>query len=528
MTLVRVLDLAAAASALSLASALVVWWARPEILFLIVLGIVSVRLAVAPIAVPATDPHRVVAAGIVLYALVFSFVAVTRHVTFQTHALDLGYYVQLTWNIARGHGPYVSLPEMHAWGDHLSPIMYLFAPAFWVVPGAVVLLVAQSVALALGAVPVCALARRRVADARPAAAFAVLSLRNPSLHGINVRDFHPAAIAIPLLLAALYFAEVGRPGLFALAAAGAMLCREDASLPVAGLGAWLALAHGRRLWGAATAIVAIAVLVAEVRFVIPWFRGEPYPHLARYAQYGHSLGDIVLGLLRHPGRVVGTLLSAERLVYLGALFAPLAFLPLLAPADLIGAIPALAQNLLSSDPILHHHRTQYQSFVLPFVIAAAIGGYARLARRSPGRWPVAVLVVAAIVSLALAARTVNNLAVVRWRPSPEQRAASGVLGQVPRDAVVSAQDPYVPHLSLRSHVFVFPVGIERADHLVLNVASYPWRNLPGVTMEREGNEMLITVPGGREHRYAIVAAAGPHLLLRAETAGKVPGSRDGR
>jgi uncharacterized membrane protein len=452
---------------------------------------------------------------------------VTRHFTFQTHALDLGYYVQLSWNIARGHGPYVSLPEMHAWGDHLSPIMYLFAPAFWVVPGPVVLLVAQSAALALGALPVFALAGRRLGDARPAAAFAVLYLLNPTLHGINVRDFHAAAIAIPLLLVALYFGEVGRPGLFALAAAGAMLCREDAALPVAGLGAWLALARGRRAWGAATAVLAIAVVIADVRVVIPWFRGEPYPHLGRYAQYGSSLGEIALGLLRDPGRVVATLLHSDRFVYLGALLAPLAFLPLLAPADLIGAMPALAQNLLSSDPILHHHRTQYQSFVLPFLIAAAIGGYARLARRSPGRWPIGVLVVAAILSLALAARTVNNLAVARWWPSPEQRAAFGVLRQVPPEAVVSAQDPYVPHLSLRPHVFVFPVGIERADHLVLNVASYPWRNLPGVTMEREGGEVLITLPGGRQHRYAVVAAAGPHLVLRRRSAARATRERRG-
>src|SRR5678816_4479140 len=87
--------------------------------------------------VPAWRPRRVVAVGIAAYAVLFSFVTVTRHLTFATHALDLGYYVQLTWNLARGAGPRVSLPEMHAWGDHLSPIMYLFVPAFWLAPGAV-------------------------------------------------------------------------------------------------------------------------------------------------------------------------------------------------------------------------------------------------------------------------------------------------------------------------------------------------------------------------------------------------------
>jgi hypothetical protein len=49
---VRVLDVAAVALAVTLRSALVVWWARPETLFLILLGVVSVRLLIDPIAPP--------------------------------------------------------------------------------------------------------------------------------------------------------------------------------------------------------------------------------------------------------------------------------------------------------------------------------------------------------------------------------------------------------------------------------------------------------------------------------------------
>src|SRR5260370_14727481 len=96
---------------------------------------------------------------------------------------------------------------MHAWGDHLSPIMYLFVPAFWLMPSATVLLVGQSVLLALGALPVLGIARHRFQDERPAAALALLYLVHPSLHGIDVRHFHAAALALPLLLAAIYFAE---------------------------------------------------------------------------------------------------------------------------------------------------------------------------------------------------------------------------------------------------------------------------------------------------------------------------------
>ena len=509
----RLLDATALALALALLTALVHWWARPEILFLLLLGAVSLRLVVAPIVVPAFHPRRVLLIGVVAYALAFSFVTVSRHLTFLTHALDLGYYVQLTWNLAGGRGPRVSLPEMHAWGDHLSPIMYLFVPIFWVAPGPVPLLIAQSVALALGALAVFGIARRRLGDGRPAAAFAVLYLVNPSLHGINVRDFHAAALAIPLLLAAIYAAETRRPWMFIAASLLTLLCREDAALAVVGLGAWLAVGRRRWLPGALTAAAALAVLVVDIRWVIPWYRGAAYPHLGRYAHLGGSLGGILTGALLHPLAVLESVLTGGRLVYLLAMLAPLGFLPLLSPVDLLGALPALAQNLLSGDPILQNHRTQYQAFVLPFLIVAAIAGYARVARRSD-RWPAAVLGVAMVASLALASRTVNNFALARWWPATEQRAAYGMLAGVPPAAAVSAQDPYVPHLSLRALVFVFPVGIEKSDYVLLNVATYPWRSLPDVTMERDGQTVTIRVSPGREYRYAVAGEAGPHLSLR--------------
>jgi len=515
LTAARLLDLVALALGACLLSTLLFAWWRPEEVVLAMLGVVSLRLLLRPVALPMWRPRRVVALGVMTYAVLFSFVTVTRHYTFLTHALDLGYYVQLVWNLAGGRGPRVSLPEMHAWGDHLSPIMYLFVPAFWVAPGAVALLVAQSALLGLGAVAVFGIARRRLGDERPAAAFAVLYLVNPSLHGINVRDFHAAALVIPLLLAAIWAVEAERPLWACGAAALALLCREDAAIAVVGLGMWAALARGLWLWGAGLAAGALGLLYAELRWVIPQYRGEAYSHLGRYGHLGRSLTEIVSTMLLHPLRAAAGLLTLERLVYLGALLAPLALLPLAVPLEMVGAVPGLAQNLLSRDPILFHHRTQYQAFVLPFLFVAAVAGYARLAARRPGRMPAAVLVVAMVASLALSSRTVNQLAVYRFWPTPEQRAAYRVMAAVPAGAAVSAQDPYVPHLAMRPLVFVFPVGLEKSDHVLVNATTYPWRSLPGATMVREGDTVSISpAPGGPEYRYAVAAEAGPHLLLR--------------
>jgi len=100
-------------------------------------------------------------------------------------------------------------------------------------------------------------------------------------------------------------------------------------------------------------------------------------------------------------------------------------------------------------------------------------------------------------------------------PKLEHRQAFEVMAQVPAEAAVSAQDPYVAHLALRPLVFVFPVGIEKADYLLLNTTSYPWRKDPHVIMKREGDTVTITNGvGGPTYRYGVAAERGPILLLR--------------
>jgi uncharacterized membrane protein len=514
----RLLDLGCVLAGAAFFSTLLWWWWRPDEVFLLLLGLLAVRLWVAPIAVPAWPPRRVLAVGILTYAATFSFITVTRHLTLLTHALDLGYYVQLTWNLARGAGPLVSLPEMNAWGDHLSPIMYLLAPLFWVTPGAVALLVAQAVALALGALAVFGIAARRLGDEGPAAVFALLYLVNPSLHGINVRDFHAAALAIPLLLAAIYFAERDSFWLFTLAVMLALGTREDATIPVVGLGIWLAIEKRRWLWGGVTAVAAFALLVVDTRWLIPYFRGAPYPHLGRYAPFGGSVPEIATAMLLHPFRLLGALWSWPRLLYLCNLLAPLVFLPLLAPTALLALLPGLLENLLGQDPVLFNHRTQYQSFVLPVLMIGAITGYAKLARTHPGPWPVRALTAAIIASLAFTSPTVNDLALQRFWPREEHRQAWEVMAQVPAGASLSAQDQYVAHLSLRPLVFVFPVGLEKAQYALVNAQSYPWRRLPDVRMRQEDRE-VVTITGIAsvpELRFRVKYRAGPHLLLEKQ------------
>jgi uncharacterized membrane protein len=355
---------------------------------------------------------------------------------------------------------------MHAWGDHFSPILYLFVPLGWLAPGATALLLAQTVIFAAGAVAIAGFAARRLGDPRLAAGFALLYLLSPTLHGINIRDIHPTAFAIPLLLAAAWAVDARRPWWAAAAVVLALAGREDAAIAGVGFGVWLALARRRRAAGAGVAVACLALLWFDINVLMPHFRGEPYPHLIRrWAYLGETLPEVLVSLAVRPWRWMPVVFTLDKAVYLLALLAPLGFLPLAAPRVAAAALPGLAMNLLSTDPVLFHHRTPYQAFVLPFLLLAAVDGFAAL--RGAAWWPRRVprgapLVAAALVALVLSARTVNDLGVGKWALGPEQRAIHALLARVPPAVAVSVNERLVPHLATRAEVYVFPTGVERS------------------------------------------------------------------
>ena len=361
--------------------------------------------------------------------------------------------------------------DLHGWGDHFTIILYLMAPLYWAVPSVVAMLVVQCVALAMGAFAVWGLARRLLDDDRLAA---VLFLVNPTLHGINLRDFRPQAFAIPLLALAVR----RRPGT-----------------------------------GVATAVFALAWLVMATRWAIPFFREETYSHLWRWGHLGESIDAIVLGMLTRPGEVLGFVFGLGRLRYLAAMLAPWAFLPLLGPLALVPALPPLAANVLSADPVLFHHRTQYGGYLLPFLTLSAIAGIGRLAAWKGERAVRLALGLVFIVSIAMTARTVNGLMVSRWWPDARTRNVHALVAMVPPGVVVGTEERIVPHLAHRPHVYIFPQRLESCEWVLVDVGPGSEYSFREYRPERVGTQVTFRSKAAVEHTFTVVAERGSLLLL---------------
>jgi uncharacterized membrane protein len=403
-----------------------------------------------------------------MYAAGFSALSILRHRAFATGRFDLGNMVQAVWSTAHGHPLQITGlrgDQISRLGAHFDPILAAFAPLWLIWPSPDMLLVAQAAAIALGALPVYWLARKHLAHEHAGLGFALAYLIYPPTQWLTLNEFHPVALACPLLLFAIWYLDEGRLLPFAACAALAATTKEEIALVVAGLGIWYALAHGHRLTGAVVAGAGIAVALIAIEVVIPYFnRAGTSSFFTRYSEVGSTPGGVVHTALTNPWKIVTTAVTGRGLGYLAQLVLPLGLLVVLAPLALIAAIPELAVNLLSAATTQTSIRFHYTAGLIPVLVAAAVFGAKRLERRRPGA-PVAT----GVVVLGLASSyLLGPIPVWQYFPggqsqqaraaevSEHDRIASRALSLIPHDAVVSATNSLGAHLSARRRVLSFP------------------------------------------------------------------------
>ncbi len=402
-------------------------------------------------------------AAVAAYAVGFSTLAVLRHDAFSTGRFDLGNMTQAVWATAHGHP--LRVTDLHGdqitrLGAHVDPILVAFAPPWWLWPSPKLLLVAQCVAVALGAVPVYRLATRQLGSAVAALCFALAYLVYPATTWMTLDDFHPVALATPLLLFAIDALDEDRLARFGAFAVPAALTKEEIPLVLAALGVWYAIARGRRAAGAAVAVAGIAWTALAVGVVIPHFSPEGSAFSGRYDPIGGSPGGVLRTALTDPLRLLDVAFDRRGLEYLLELVVPLAGLCLLSPIALAAA-PELALNLLSETKTQQSIHFHYVAGIVPPLIAAAVFGAKRV---GPLRAAPLVLVSALAANYALGAIPV-------WRSLPggaqahahdhdvsaHDRIAARALELVPDDAVVSATNSLGAHLSARRRFLSFPL-----------------------------------------------------------------------
>ena len=463
-------------------------------------------------------PHALLWTAIAAYATGFASLSVLRQRAFETGRFDLGNMVQAVWSTAHGHPLQVTNlhgAEVSRLGAHVDPILVLFAPLWWVWPHPSLLLTVQAFAVALGALPVFWLARKHTGSEHAALGFSLAYLLFPATQWMTLNEFHPVALACPLLLFAIWYLDEDRLLPFTLFAVLAAMTREEIPLVIAGLGLWYALSRRRWLTGATIAFAGLAASAIAVQVVIPHFNhGSKSSFYGRYDAVGGSATGIVRKAFTDPGRLLSVAFDHRGTHYLLDLLLPMAALALLAPLLLIALVPELALNLLSSvdaQSSIHYH---YTAGVIPILFAAAAIGAGRLGRRAG---------IAATVTV-LAAVAGNYLLgpIPIWRSFPggstlqatsaqvsrHDRIAARQLKLIPPAAPVTATNALGAHLSARRQIFSFPY-LRQADWVIVD------EQKPSLGDHNDKQGGLRRIQQLRhDHRFRLVSAADGVLIFR--------------
>lgn len=446
---------------------------------------------------------------IALCAIVFSYLAVVRHYTFNTAVYDLAMYDQAVWNTSQGRPFAINLLEdtmpglINKLGDHVEPILLPLAALYWIRSSPDVLLVVQALALAALIWPLYQLVRNRSQSAWLASVAVALYLLHPGMWNALLFDFHPVTLGAAFLVFTLWLLVQRQHVAALIFAALAMMCKEQIGLSVAMLGLYAILFVKRperhpaeskdtsrlarffrsRDWRFGLLLIVIGLVwsVIALGVITPAFQplGNSY-YLNRYGRLGSTFSEVLFSPITKPDVFWSMISSPKRLAYYGDLLLPLGFLPLLGIELLLPVLPDSALNALSAfapSRTLDYH---YAVIAVPFLVLASAWGIERLSRWS-GRNTVQTRRLVLIAASVLALIAMGAYQIDRYHgfvPLSERYAGTYTIeprhaigwqlaAQIPRDAVVSGQFNLLPHVSQRQRAHIFP-RLEEAQYVFLD------------------------------------------------------------
>ncbi|MEM8640406.1 MAG: DUF2079 domain-containing protein [Cyanobacteria bacterium P01_G01_bin.54] len=347
-----------------------------------------------------TPDHRFVGIATAIATVVLFGYSSLRHFLLRSTAYDLGFFDNILYRLSQGQPPIDTLHNTHILGDHAAWILYPIALLYWITPNVHWLFGLQALALALGALPVYWLAKKHYGLTSLDCRILVLAyLLYPVVFNINLFDFHPDVFAPLLLLTAITM--VYRHCLWGFVVALVLLCgcKGVFGLPIAGLGVWLVLGERRYRYGVIALVMGLGWFAIAQYSIIPTFWTGPEKGVGRYTYLGSSLTEVIFNLFLKPHVVAQHLLTGANLQYLVMLFLPLLWgLSWRSLTPLIGALPNLMLNLLSTIETQKDLDHQYSLPILPFaILALALALQRRQTRLRRPRWIITWMVVMFLV-----------------------------------------------------------------------------------------------------------------------------------
>ena len=394
--------------------------------------------------------------AVLFYLVYFILISVMKYNSFSFHDFDLAVHALTMWNIVHG-GIYNSILGIPFLGNHVHLILFLIAPIYAVFSHPLTLLVLQTLALGLTAIPLYKLASKILGE-NWGLIIGIVYLFYPPLGYTNLFEFHPPVFATLFLLLTCYYFELNSFPKFLLFMILSMLCQENIALAVIMFG-FLSFFKKKGLKWVLTPLFAGSGYFLISMRVMSYFNQNTIQFLSIYSYLGNSSGNMLGNLFYRPDLFLKVLFRKECLFFLFNLFAPVSFLSFLSPLRLLPAVPLFLQHMLSARQTELSIYFHYTAEIVPFIFVSLIYGIRFFLDKvkdvlRPGLLKTSMIVVILISCLVYGPHfKVFPKIFKEYQRSYLDYYKKKFIEKIPRNASVVATFEFLPHLANRTNLY---------------------------------------------------------------------------
>lgn len=312
----------------------------------------------------------------------FSFISINRYLTFRSNYFDLGIMDQVVYNTSRGRILEMTNQDFHAnasrFAIHFDPLLAFFAPLYLIYSDPSVLLVAQAMIIALGAIAVYLIGIKVTKNKLVSLLFAVSYLFYFPNQRAVMFDFHAVLFSTTFLLFTIYFSLVKKYRIMLLFILLSLLTKEHIGLITFLFGLYMFFIQKERRYSLAVMGISLFFFFMTFFYIIPHARQSSHFALQYLEDIGDSPGSILVNLIKNPMYILNKLSKSGEREYLFRIFVPHLPLILFAPLEFLIALPEIAINVLSKSSNMRAIYFHYNAAIVPFVYFSAITGYGRM------------------------------------------------------------------------------------------------------------------------------------------------------
>jgi len=452
--------------------------------------------------------HRYLFFSILLFIFIYVSISIVNHYVFRTYALDLGAYTNALYDYSHfqfNDSTVFKNSAENLLADHFDLYLILISPLSLIFKG-YTLLIIQIIMIPIGGIGIY-----KLFNQSKIGLFACIYFL--SFFGVFSAisfDYHSNVIAsciIPWLFLHIKRQNIKVSVLLFLLI---LIAKENMALWTFFISAGLFIIYRKNTKIKRLSFIFMMFSVVYFYLVIsvfmPYFSNTDSYHHFHYSSLGNTPFDALLYMISHPIQTIKTLFINHNFSINGDyvklelhLFLIISGLPILLkkPAYLIMLIPIYFQKLFHDNIEMWGIHNHYSVEFAP-ILAIGIFSVLKDIKKEKLRHILIYLVILfnIICTIRLMDNTVyfSNKSKIRiYKKSHYTREydifkVHTALNHLPKDAIISSQSPFVPHLAYRDKIYQFPI-IKDAQYIILSdfESSYP---IDSLEFKHKKNELL--------------------------------------